>query len=356
MLDTCASHLTNPNDVFMFVFSGHGVQLDDQNGDESDRKDEAFCLRQANGDLAFLRDDDFANLILRKIPAGNRCLFITDCCHSGTITDLKRFDRHRIVSVSGCEDSQTSLDLGPTRGGLMTNLLMSALARFDAKQQTYFSMQELFDSLWKTMSAESDLSGELAARIKNQKITITWSQQADPNVFIFPLARGAKPRNFVPVRMTSEIVPTFKTSMGSESTMAYQLENLSSVPNSPFRTSAGTFQAKGSLSRSRHLPAKSPFGTNFSSPPVHTPHSKETPTHMHTYTPSYPSHPSQGSRQPPRSAFRSSSWHVPKFSPKSAAQSPVSVFPIKYIPLERKSLQNNTLCQPEHTYKRHIIS
>lgn len=73
-------------DRVLIYFSGHGTQLKDTNGDESDGVDEALAMH----DLAFvdgslngvLVDDRFYEL-LSNIPSNNVYL-IVDACHSGT--------------------------------------------------------------------------------------------------------------------------------------------------------------------------------------------------------------------------------------------------------------------------------
>jgi len=72
-------------DHIVFTFSGHGVQAGADNGtrDESDGRDE--CLLLSDG---VLTDDEFSAMLAR-IPVGVKVSIITDCCHSGTMCDLK---------------------------------------------------------------------------------------------------------------------------------------------------------------------------------------------------------------------------------------------------------------------------
>jgi len=69
-------------DVLVFTFSGHGTTMPEPilDRDEADGKDEAICLYDGN-----LRDDDI-RAILSDIPAGVKFTFISDSCHSGTVT------------------------------------------------------------------------------------------------------------------------------------------------------------------------------------------------------------------------------------------------------------------------------
>jgi hypothetical protein len=73
-----------PGDVIVFQFAGHGTQVDDVDGDESDSLDEAFCPADfSQGRL--LIDDDIRSAVAQLKTGVNLTCFI-DCCHSGTIT------------------------------------------------------------------------------------------------------------------------------------------------------------------------------------------------------------------------------------------------------------------------------
>ena len=76
------------DDRVLVYFSGHGTHVPDDNGDESDDKDEALVLhdtRVSGGELhGFLRDDEFGRL-LGAIPSSN-VLVLVDACHSGSAT------------------------------------------------------------------------------------------------------------------------------------------------------------------------------------------------------------------------------------------------------------------------------
>lgn len=74
----------SPGDVIYFHFSGHGSNVPDQDGDEADGRDEIFCTT----DLDW-RDplrDDWMRVLLDDVPDGVNLTFVSDCCHSGTIT------------------------------------------------------------------------------------------------------------------------------------------------------------------------------------------------------------------------------------------------------------------------------
>ncbi|KAK1649739.1 hypothetical protein QYE76_067544 [Lolium multiflorum] len=74
-------------DSLVFHFSGHGTQVDDQDGDELDGKDEAIC--PLDGDLnGYIRDDEINEAIVRPLVHGVTLHAIIDACRSGTVLDL----------------------------------------------------------------------------------------------------------------------------------------------------------------------------------------------------------------------------------------------------------------------------
>lgn len=75
-------------DVLAFQFAGHGTQLPDLDGDETDGdsagQDEALC--PVDFDQGHFVIDDDLGAIFNTIPDGVSVTVFTDCCHSGTIT------------------------------------------------------------------------------------------------------------------------------------------------------------------------------------------------------------------------------------------------------------------------------
>ena len=105
-------------------YSGHGSQMRDRNGDETDGLDETIVPMdyQRKG---FISDDDIFNII-KNVKC--KTILIFDSCHSGSVCDLqwsfdfngngfiktlnvnKEINNPFIVCLSGCKDAQTSAD------------------------------------------------------------------------------------------------------------------------------------------------------------------------------------------------------------------------------------------------------
>src|SRR5690349_9431809 len=72
-------------DVLLLHYSGHGSSVPDDNGDEEDdNRDEILCPTDLDWDDP-LRDDWLRNTF-DGLAAGVSLTFISDSCHSGTIT------------------------------------------------------------------------------------------------------------------------------------------------------------------------------------------------------------------------------------------------------------------------------
>ncbi|CAK7256393.1 MULTISPECIES: caspase family protein [unclassified Shinella] len=79
---------TQPGDRVYFYFSGHGLQVKDQNGDEEDGLDEAlstFDIAAGDGDWTNVILDDEIDAMLAKLK-DRAVSIVIDACHSGTIS------------------------------------------------------------------------------------------------------------------------------------------------------------------------------------------------------------------------------------------------------------------------------
>ena len=119
---------TAESELFLH-YSGHGGSIRDRSSDEMDRKDETICPV----DYSYrgqITDDLLREQLINRLPAGSKLTAIFDCCHSGTILDLKYnwvghpripgayqliVDRPKetqaaVMAISGCRDEQYSAD------------------------------------------------------------------------------------------------------------------------------------------------------------------------------------------------------------------------------------------------------
>ncbi|HAC64848.1 MAG TPA: peptidase C14 [Cyanothece sp. UBA12306] len=76
----------NTGDILLLTYSGHGSQVPDLNGDETDNLDETWVLYDRQ-----MIDDELYSLF-RQFKPGVRILLISDSCHSGTLARVPNFD------------------------------------------------------------------------------------------------------------------------------------------------------------------------------------------------------------------------------------------------------------------------
>lgn len=136
-----ASWKQNLTEVY-FHYSGHGSQTQDANGDELDGMDEGIVAfdYQKSGLLL----DDYLRSLFKNFNPKTRVICTFDCCHSGSILDLKYvYDAEQktedksendpsmplILMFSGCRDTQTSLDVHEVTGaaGALTTAISKIL-------------------------------------------------------------------------------------------------------------------------------------------------------------------------------------------------------------------------------------
>jgi F0F1-type ATP synthase membrane subunit c/vacuolar-type H+-ATPase subunit K len=73
---------TQPGDVIVFHYSGHGSQL--PSADEADGFEEIICPVDLDWATKIITDKDLRN-IFNTVPNGVNTTVILDCCHSGTM-------------------------------------------------------------------------------------------------------------------------------------------------------------------------------------------------------------------------------------------------------------------------------
>jgi len=148
-----------PGDTFLFYYTGHGDQLPNDNGDNGEAMDQCLCTVDNNGNTddatmtlrqqVWMRDDVFAKAILdaTKDPEVTAIALI-DACHSGTICDFTEDSewakrQQRAISISGCEDTQTSAGTG--KGGYFTRALTQAVQDLTEQQSDVFNVATVFN-------------------------------------------------------------------------------------------------------------------------------------------------------------------------------------------------------------------
>ncbi len=92
----------NPGDTLLFYYSGHGSSIQDRTGDESDGKDEVIIPLDFKT-KGFITDDWLFSNMVQMIPKYVTLWAFTDCCHSGTLLDLK----YNYKSLSSYKVSKT---------------------------------------------------------------------------------------------------------------------------------------------------------------------------------------------------------------------------------------------------------
>lgn len=79
-------------DVGVITYSGHGTWVPDNDGDESDGRDEAICPVDL-WDAGVITDDVLYEIFSARL-AGAKLIFISDSCHSGTVDRFVSAAKH----------------------------------------------------------------------------------------------------------------------------------------------------------------------------------------------------------------------------------------------------------------------
>lgn len=136
------AHVDKAEELWLH-YSGHGSYTRDHDGDELDGYDETIVpIDYAKNGM--ITDDQLHDYV-KNLPNSCGMIAIFDCCHSGTILDLKwryegdeknYIENHKckvsgnanVLMISGCQDSQTSADAyiqGNWAGAMTTSFLKS---------------------------------------------------------------------------------------------------------------------------------------------------------------------------------------------------------------------------------------
>ena len=86
----------SPGCTGVVTFSGHGTWLPDMDGDEPDGRDEALVPVDAGTDGERLILDDELHEIFLRLPAESHLVFVSDCCHSGSVYRMFNVGRYSV--------------------------------------------------------------------------------------------------------------------------------------------------------------------------------------------------------------------------------------------------------------------
>lgn len=145
-----------------FQYSGHGYYFKDKNGDEADGYDE--CI--VTSDNYVILDDEFRSELVNKLRSDTQLFCLMDCCHSGTMLDLRfkyKPNKNRvelennikpnanIIALSGCRDDQVSNDAWFTSSwaGALTHNFLSVLKEHNYVPNLFVLIKELKEKLEK---------------------------------------------------------------------------------------------------------------------------------------------------------------------------------------------------------------
>lgn len=133
-LQTFASQCNSADCVGVVYMAGHGTQIADRSGDESDGRDEAW----QTSDRRVISDDELTKVFKAVHPMA-RLVVVSDTCHSGTMLDDTGTAR-KWVSIGAARDHQSALQCGD--GSVLTMHLIDLLSK-----RNDWTWSELSDAL-----------------------------------------------------------------------------------------------------------------------------------------------------------------------------------------------------------------
>ena len=173
-----------PGDIVVFHYSGHGVQLQDDNGDEPDGLDEALVPIDAVYDLKeldtgkYLRDDLLGEIfykVRQKLGETGHLLIFLDSCHSGSglrgsSGTAARGDKPPLVksdfksSSTGTSYSQSVADSPAASRGTGKNLskmiLFAGASSNESNYETYMDGKSVGSLSFAISKVISQLTGD----------------------------------------------------------------------------------------------------------------------------------------------------------------------------------------------------
>jgi len=174
-----------PDGMFIFFFAGHGMFKEEGPfcKDEDDGFDEYLCLMEDNGfqqgaEIEDFLDDDMKAIVYKYFSRDHKILFVTDCCHSGTICDLDDpvLGGHQIVHYAAVQDYQEAQDVG---GGAFTSSMLEMVEDLVAEGCEEMSVKELYDNI-------NGKFGPAWLETGAQNFNFNATKSADPETFPWP--------------------------------------------------------------------------------------------------------------------------------------------------------------------------
>eukprot|EP00899_Mesostigma_viride_P020135 jgi/Mesvir1/28122/Mv04701-RA.1 len=117
-------------------YSGHGTQVPDEDGDEEDGMDEALVPLDFEATGKALTDDELRKSLFDQIPHGARLYAFFDCCHSGTMSDLKEVAAKQVAAAAhAAEDKAGGRFLPPSEAAKQRIEELAALRKKQHAEQ-----------------------------------------------------------------------------------------------------------------------------------------------------------------------------------------------------------------------------
>ncbi|MEM8983719.1 MAG: caspase family protein [Pseudomonadota bacterium] len=124
---------SEPGDIAVLYFAGHGSQVENDASTELDRLDETLLPADAVSGVPDIRDKELRRLLNKVIDRGAELIVVIDACHSGSVTRGFALPSQVTRGVKPARQSWAPFDPGPlpsTRGALvLTSAADSQLAR-----------------------------------------------------------------------------------------------------------------------------------------------------------------------------------------------------------------------------------
>jgi hypothetical protein len=195
---------TKEGDSLFIHYSGHGGSVPDKDNDELDRRDETIIPLDYLK-MGQMTDDELRVRLIDKLPPGVKLTCLFDCCHAGTILDLKYGyiqpqtgilkiilnnhpeTKNEIVLLSGCKDEQYGWEVYDEKKiqGAMTNSFVKSMKQVFAKTFS-FKKTELYIHTFQKLLEMKELKEKTKKIMKKRKYNkyITIYQESLHKYFI----------------------------------------------------------------------------------------------------------------------------------------------------------------------------